>query len=103
MNYGKRFKYYREKAHLTQIDAANKIGIKNYQLGNYETNRSEPSLDVLKEMAFVYNVSIDKLLGFNLLQRKTPDELNLKNEPLDLDELVKNLNEMVERINNAKK
>ena len=50
MDLGKRFKFYREKAGLRQNKAAELIGVKNYQLGNYETNRSEPSIDVLKRM-----------------------------------------------------
>ena len=59
MDYGKSFKFYRQKANLTQKEAADKIGIKDYQLGNYETNRSEPSLDILLKMSKVYLVSID--------------------------------------------
>ena len=62
MDFGKSFKFYRQKANLTQKEAAEKIGIKNYQLGNYETNRSQPSLEILKKMSKVYSVSIDKML-----------------------------------------
>ena len=63
MDYGKRFKYYRNRAKLTQKEAAALIGINDYQLGNYETNRSEPSLAILKKMSRLYRVSIDKMLG----------------------------------------
>ena len=48
MDLGKRFKRYREKQGLTQNQAAELIGINNYQIGNYETNRSEPSIEILK-------------------------------------------------------
>ena len=63
MDFGKSFKYYRQKAKLTQKEAAELIGIKDYQLGNYETNRSEPSLDILRRMSRLYRVSIDQMLG----------------------------------------
>lgn len=63
MDLGKRFKRYRERRGLTQNQAAELIGVKNYQLGNYETNRSEPSISTLKRMSEVYEVSIDILVG----------------------------------------
>ena len=66
MDFGKSFKFYRQKAGLTQKEAADKIGVKDYQLANYETNRSQPSLDILKKMSKAYLVSIDKMLGNNL-------------------------------------
>lgn len=63
MDLGKRFKRFREKRGLTQSHAAELIGINNYQIGNYETNRSEPSIAILKKMSEVYDVSIDILVG----------------------------------------
>ena len=70
MDFGKSFKHYRQKAGLTQKEAADLIGIKDYQLGNYETNRSQPSLEILVKMSKVYLVSVDKMLGNNLLRNK---------------------------------
>ena len=63
MNIGRRFKIYRKKVNLTQQEAAKYIGVKPYQLANYESNRSEPSIKVLIAMSKTYHVSIDKLLG----------------------------------------
>ena len=63
MNIGRRFKIYRKKNNLTQLEAAKYIGVKPYQLANYESNRSEPSLKVLINMSKTYRVSIDQLLG----------------------------------------
>ena len=51
MNYGNRFKRFRTKVNLSQKDAAEQLGIKAYQLGNYETNRCEPNIDTLKKMS----------------------------------------------------
>ena len=98
MDFGKSFKFYRQKAGLTQKEAADKIGVKDYQLGNYETNRSEPSLEILKKMSKVYLVSIDKMLGNNMLANKLAGE-NDQDDYVDIDELLKNLNQVVSKIN----
>ena len=63
MNIGKRFKIYRQRNNLTQAEAAKALGIKSYQLANYESNRSEPNIKTLKGMARLYNVSIDLMVG----------------------------------------
>ena len=102
MDFGKSFKVYRQKAGLTQKEAADKIGIKDYQLGNYETNRSEPSLEILKKMSKVYLVSIDKMLGNNVLANKLATE-NDEDGYIDIDELLKNLNSVVAKMDKSKK
>ena len=99
MDFGKSFKFYRQKAGLTQKEAADKIGVKDYQLGNYETNRSQPSLEILKKMSKVYLVSVDKMLGNNLLANKLAGE-NDQDDYVDIDELLKNLNKVVSKIDN---
>ena len=63
MNIGRRFKLFRKRKNLTQLEAATLIGVKSYQLANYESNRSEPSIKVLIAMSKVYDASIDNLLG----------------------------------------
>lgn len=102
MDYGKRFKHYRSISNLTQKEAADLIGIKDYQLGNYETNRSEPSLDILKKMSKVYQVSLDKLLGNNYLN-KDENQGTEEKEYLDMDELLADLNDVVSKINKSSK
>ena len=99
MNFGKSFKFYRQKANLSQKEAAEMIGVKAYQLGNYETNRSQPSLEVLIKMSKVYLTSIDKMLGNNMLHNKYEKEHQSdKKDYVDINEIVKQLNEYVEQI-----
>ena len=100
MDFGKSFKFYRERANLTQKEAAEKIGVNDYQLGNYETNRSQPSLEVLKKMSKVYSVSIDKMLGNILLKNNFPIE---DKDYIDTEELLEDLNKIVEKMNQANK
>jgi len=100
MDFGKSFKFYRQRAKLTQKEAADLMGINPYQLGNYETNRSEPSLTILKKMSKAYLVSIDKLLGNNLLQNKLEKEHpESAQEYVDINEVLKKLNEYVDQQN----
>ena len=97
MNLGYRFQKYRRRVGLSQKEAAEKIGINNYQLGNYETNRSEPSIAILKKMAALYRVSIDNLVGFN---NRTKNAMELDLGPkIDVDELKALLDEIAKKSN----
>ena len=82
MNLGLRFKRYRERAGLTQKEAADIIGVNSYQLANYETNRSEPSVGVLKKMSQAYKVSIDNLVGNKIESDQENDTIYKENEEL---------------------
>lgn len=91
MDIGKRFKFFREKCGMSQKEAADLIGIKYYQLGNYETNRSEPSISVLKQMSKIYGVSIDQLVGNNRFKKQMTDQ-----EKDEMDKLFEMLDKLVE-------
>ena len=104
MNFGKSFKYYRQKAGLTQKEAAERIGVKDYQLGNYETNRSQPSLETLLKMSKAYLVSVDKMLGNNMLRNRYGNERsNEEKEYIDVNDILKDLTEYVAQINEENK
>lgn len=92
MDLGERFKKYRKKAGLTQKEASQVIGINSYQLGNYETNRSEPSITILKKMSNVYGVSIDTLVG----NYKLPEEIADIKEKDNLEQIIKEFVEYCE-------
>lgn len=62
-NFGSRLKEAREKAKLTQSDVCKKLGISKPQIiSNYERGASSPSLETLKELSRLYDVSTDWLL-----------------------------------------
>ena len=85
---------------FTQKAAADLIGINDYQLGNYETNRSEPSLEILKKMSQAYCVSIDKLLN-NDLNKKVKASFIDDDGYIDVEALSKQLSEIAEQLNKA--
>ena len=100
MNYGIRFKRYRVRKGFTQTEAAKLIGVKNYQLGNYETGRSEPSIDILKKMSNLYGVSIDLMVAN--IHCKVDDEVIYDDKRAEIDEILNDLNTMVKKINDSK-
>lgn len=91
MNIGKRFQLFRRRKHLTQKEAAELIGVKSYQLANYESNRSEPSIKVLMAMSKTYQISIDQLVGNNIKPLLEVDEEELNQQEAERAELEKKL------------
>ena len=65
MNLGSRLKKERNNKGWSQLFVANKIGITNTVLSNYERNYRDPDTDTLKKLADLYEVSIDYLLSRN--------------------------------------
>lgn len=90
MNIGRRFKLFRKRKNLTQQEAATLIGVKSYQLANYESNRSEPSIKILIAMSKVYEASIDNLLG-NVSNDESKENETFDKEKKDLFDKVKKL------------
>ena len=90
MNIGRRFKLFRKRKNLTQQEAATLIGVKSYQLANYESNRSEPSIKILIAMSKVYEASIDNLLG-NASNDESKENETFEKEKKDLFDKVKKL------------
>ena len=95
MNIGKRFSLYRRRMRLTQKEAAKLIGVKSYQLANYESNRSEPSLKALIAMAKAYQVSTDQLLGITHKPLLEPDEDLINEQEAEKEELEKALKNLL--------
>lgn len=58
-----RIKELRLTAHMTQEELAARMGVSKGAIGNYETGRRDPDLDTLEEIADIFNVDIDFLLG----------------------------------------
>ena len=64
---GSRIKDLRKKnTMLSQKDMAEELGIKPSTYAGYENNHREPSEEIIEKIAKVLNVSVDRLLGFEL-------------------------------------
>ncbi|MDG0808321.1 helix-turn-helix domain-containing protein [Cohnella rhizosphaerae] len=62
MTFGKRLKLARQEKHMTQNDVAGALGVDFTTISKYENNRSQPDNEILRELASIYEVSLDWLL-----------------------------------------
>lgn len=64
-DFGLRLRQLREKRGLSQAEAGARMGLSRSGISNYESNISQPSIDVLKTLAAFYRTSTDYLLGLD--------------------------------------
>ncbi len=62
---GDRLRIARERAGLTQLEAAKRLQINNKTLSRYEHGGSEPNVETLTRLAQLYKVSVDWLAGLS--------------------------------------
>jgi transcriptional regulator with XRE-family HTH domain len=63
MTVGTRIKELRVSKKLTQTDLADLVGLSYIQIGRYETQKSNPSSDVLKKLAHSLDTTTDFLMS----------------------------------------
>ena len=63
ISFGEYLKIYRCKANLTQTQLAELIGVQSQTIWRWEHNEREPSLNVIKKLAKVLNVTENELLN----------------------------------------
>lgn len=63
MALAQRLKYYRKALKLTQQQVADALGIQRSAYAYYETDKSTPKLNTLRDLAKIFNVTVDSLLG----------------------------------------
>jgi transcriptional regulator with XRE-family HTH domain len=95
-----RLKKLREATHITQREAAKKIGMMPRTYASYENNEREPNSETLLKLSEFFNVSIDYLLGRNApkdtnkpnayeQEQNEINDLRLKNEIISLVRMAK--------------
>lgn len=62
---GNRIKQLRQSANLTQLELARKLNVSSAVISAYELGERTPSLKVLAQLANIFQVSSDYLLGIN--------------------------------------
>ena len=87
-DFGLRLKQLREKHNLSQSQVAKRLGITRAAISSYENNISHPSVNVLAELALLYRVSTDYLLGLDnrtaiVLEDLTPRQSAVIQEVMD--------------------
>jgi transcriptional regulator with XRE-family HTH domain len=106
--FGSRLRYLRKSNHWTFDYVAKQLGIGRSTYAGYETEFRKPSLETLTNLAKLYHVSTDYILGLsddpkpkavesNVYEYFKKNSLNWKGVPLSEDEL-KPIKELLEVI-----
>lgn len=66
LDMGEKIKTLRKKKKWTQKQLADKIGIKESGISQYEKNLRLPSLEVLKKLCYVFDISADYFLDISV-------------------------------------
>lgn len=82
VDFGKRLKELRKQAGMTQAQLATKLGITKSVVSYYELSERTPSPEVLRDIAIIFRVSADYLLGIE--RGKTIDVSDLSDEDVAL-------------------
>jgi transcriptional regulator with XRE-family HTH domain len=82
VDFGLKLKELRKQSGMTQQQLADKLGITKSVISYYELSERTPSPDVLKDLAIIFHVSADYLLGIE--RAKTIDVSDLSDEDVKL-------------------
>ena len=63
---------------LTQADVAAALGVSSVVYSRYETGKRQPSIDVLIQMADIFGVTVDFLLGRQDIEDSTLSDYELQ-------------------------
>ena len=63
--FSKNLKSLRIEHNLSQTQVGNKLGVTQSTIAKWESNEREPSLEMLVQIANIFNISTDYLLGLS--------------------------------------
>ena len=66
MSLGNRLFHARKKQGLSQEDVAGKLGVSRQTVSKWETDETLPDIRQVKQMARLYNLSLDELIEFDV-------------------------------------
>lgn len=75
-------RFYRQKAGLTQQQLADKLGVSQQYIGNYESGKRQPKIQTLQKIADALDVDVFSLADFDTATKMIEDDINQKEEPV---------------------
>ncbi|WP_050697975.1 helix-turn-helix domain-containing protein [Anaeromassilibacillus senegalensis] len=94
MTFGERIIQLRKEHGYTRLQFAEKIGMPQTTLRNYETNTREPGHSFIIQMAREFNVTTDYLLGLSEKQKKSSTPNESEAEDLNKKHILESYNEL---------
>ena len=76
----KNIRMFRLARKLTQKQLANIIMVQDYTIGDWERGRSEPSLEDLRKLCVVFDISADELLDIETPMERQKVIINKENQ-----------------------
>lgn len=77
MSIGNQIKKYRYKLGLTQSSLAERLHVTSQAVSRWENDEVEPSIDTIKDMARIFNCSIDELMDY---KQDSEEEVKIENK-----------------------
>lgn len=74
-DFGLRIRQLREKANMSQETLGRRVGRSKSVISSYENNIKIPPLEILTQIAVVFNVSLDYLVGIDKAQMISVEKL----------------------------
>ena len=73
MDIGKQIKKFRKNLGLKQSDLAEKLHVTSQAVSSWETNRTQPKMDMIEEMCKIFHCKKSDFLADGYVFRETPD------------------------------
>ena len=77
--FGTRFQGLRKKYNMTQEDVAQKVGVSSQAVSKWENDLSAPDISILSDLADMFHISLDELLGREVTKTEILPEAQRKN------------------------
>ena len=84
----------RIKNGYTQAELSSLLGVRQYNISDYEIGRIEPSIDILIKYANLFHVSIDYIVGRKTKEEKSRDYAALESDDPYLDAVKEAMKKM---------
>lgn len=94
MNLGKNIKSLRKDKKYSQLELASILGVSQTSVAHYEAGTRQPTIDTLKQLSQLFNITIDSLVGHSI---KEESKVVILSEKKLVDSLVTYLTEKNEK------
>jgi len=106
MSIGTKIRDLRKQAHLSQTELGKKVSVSQQTVTAWENNKAEPSSSAVAQLADIFNVTTDYLLGRPNKQETKKDDVELSDDDVIMTWRGKPLSdedrELIRRIMNGK-